>query len=132
MSPKKDKKKKKKDKEKKSGAAGLTPLLTAEGPSDAVELKLTWEGGEAKLMALTDNGDRVRFGETKGKGVDGLTLNWSSPDAFTHVLQWDLGFKGTRTELKATATVNGAGAFENKVEADSKKDRWLAAGTVEE
>ena len=132
MSPKKDKKKKKNDKEKKSGAAGLTPLLTAAGPSDALVLNLTWEGGEARLMALSDNGGNVTLGEKQGTGDGGLTVRWNSPDAFSHVLKWDLVFKGKRTDLKATATVNGAGEFEDPVEADSKEDRWKAAGTVEE
>lgn len=122
-------KKKKKDSK---AAAALKPLLTAEGPSDAMELTLTWEGGEARLMALTDNGDRVRFGEQQGTGEGGLTLRWNSPDAFSHVLQWDLAFKETRTDLKATATANGSGGFEHPVEADGREDRWKAAGTVED
>jgi len=107
-------------------------LLKAEGPTDKVELKLSWKGGEAALASLTDNGDTVKLGDSQRVGKNGLSLRWPSPDAFVHVLQWDVMFQGTRTELKATATVNGAGQFENPVGADSKKDRWIAAGTVEE
>lgn len=118
-----------------SPPARATPtahLLKAEGPTDQVELKLSWKGGQAALASLTDNGDAVKLGDSQRVGESGLTIRWPSPDAFVHVLQWDLMFQGTRTELKATATVNGAGEFENPVGADSKKDRWIAAGTVEE
>lgn len=115
-----------------SPAAATAHLLKAEGPTDRVELKLSWKGGEAALATLTDNGDLVKLGDSQRVGKNGLALRWPSPDAFVHVLQWDLMFQGTRTELKATATVNGAGQFENPVGADSKKDRWIAAGTVEE
>jgi hypothetical protein len=133
----------KKDKQKKHAAASAaasasdapTPagfLLKAEGPTDRVALTLTWKGGEAALASLTDNGATVILGESQRVGTNILKLNWPSPDAFLHVLQWDLFFPGTRTELKATATVNGTGQFENPVGADSKKDRWSAAGTAEE
>ena len=129
MSPKPGKKQGKKAKKK---YAAVTPLLKVEGPTDTVELTLEWEGGDAVLASLTDNGDAVDFGRSQGVGKAGLVLKWNSPDAFLHVLQWDLWFQGTRTDLKATATVNGKGGFENPVEADSKKDRWNAAGTAEE
>ena len=131
MSPKKDKKKKK-DKAAKAAARALTPLLKVEGATDAVELTLKWEGGDAVLASLTDNGDPIDFGREEGVGKAGLVLRWRSPDAFLHVIQWDLWFPGERKKLKATATVNGGGGFENPVEADSKKDRWSAAGTAEE
>jgi hypothetical protein len=143
---KKAKEKGKKDRQKKHADAAASPapapspspatatahLLKAEGPTDKVELKLSWKGGEAALATLTDNGDLVKLGDSQRVGKNGLTLRWPSPDAFVHVLQWDLMFQGTRTELKATATVNGAGQFENPVGAESKKDRWIAAGTAEE
>lgn len=108
------------------------PLLKAEGPTDTVALELSWEGGDAVLASLTDNGDSVDFGRAQGVGEAGLKLRWTSPDAFLHVIQWDLWFQGTRTNLSATATVNGTGGFEDAVEADSKKDRWSASGTAEE
>jgi hypothetical protein len=129
LTPKKQKKGKKTPK---VAAPVLAPLLTAEGPFDAMALTLTWNGGDARLLALTDNGDRVRVGEKQGTAEGGLTLRWNSPDAFSHVLQWDLAFTGTRTELRAVATVNGAGAFERQVESSSRTDRWKASGTVEE
>jgi len=132
MSPKNEKKKKKKDKDKKNAEAALLPLLKVEGPTDNVVLKLSWEGGDAVLASLTDNGDAVDFGRSEGVGEAGLTLRWRSPDAFLHVLQWDLWFQGTRLNLKSTATINGTGGFENAVAADSKKDRWSASGTAEE
>jgi hypothetical protein len=109
-----------------------TTLLKVEGRTDSVELTLSWQGGAAALASLTDNGDVVDFGRSQGVGDAGLVLRWRSPDAFVHVLQWDLWFQGTRTDLKATATVNGGGGFEHPVEADSKSDRWNASGTVEE
>jgi hypothetical protein len=139
MAPKKDgknrdgKKEEGKNKDKgKYAEAAPAPLLKVEGPTDTVELTLAWEGGDAVLASLTDNGDAVDFGRAEGVGEAGLVLRWRSPDAFLHVLQWDLWFQGTRTNLSATATINGGGAFENPVEADSKKDRWSASGTAEE
>jgi hypothetical protein len=128
MAPKKPKKKK----AKKPTAEPIVPLLKVEGSTDTVELTLTWEGGPAALASLTDNGDAVDFGRSEGVGEAGLVLRWRSPDAFLHVLQWDLWFQGTRTDLKATATVNGGGGFENPVGAESKKDRWSASGTAVE
>ena len=130
MAPKKKNKKNKK--QKKETAGPLAPLLTVEGPTDTLELTLAWEGGHAALASLTDNGDAVDFGHSKGAGEAGLVLRWRSPDAALHVLQWDLWFQGTRTDLKATATVNDGGGVENPVGADSKKDRWNASGTAEE
>lgn len=132
MSSSSKKKNKKDKKEKESPAAEPTPLLKVEGPTDAVELRLAWEGGDAVLASLTDNGDPVDFGRSQGVGEAGLVLRWRSPDAFVHVLQWDLWFRGTRTNLNATATVNGGGGFEHPVTADSAKDRWSASGTAEE
>ncbi|HYE87876.1 MAG TPA: hypothetical protein VEA16_16045, partial [Vicinamibacterales bacterium] len=123
--------KKQKDQKTKRAEAPLAPLLKVEGPTDLVELTLTWEGGDAVLASLSDNGDSVDFGRTQGVGEAGLVLKWRSPDAFLHVLQWDLWFQGERVNLKATATINGGGSFENPIEADSKTDRWSASGTAE-
>jgi hypothetical protein len=144
MSPKdkkhRDKKKDKKDNKKNNRAkdeaknyaeAPPAPLLKVEGNTDTVELRLGWEGGDAVLASLTDNGDAVDFGRSEGVGEAGLVLRWRSPQAFLHVVQWDLWFQGTRTDLTAVATVNGSGGFENPVEADSRKDRWSASGTAE-
>jgi hypothetical protein len=108
------------------------PLLKVEGPSDAIELTLTWEGGAAVLASLTDNGDPVDFSHQQGIGKGGLDLRWRSPRAFIHVLQWDVWFEGTRTDLKAVASVNGTGGFEDPIESDSEEDRWSASGTAEE
>lgn len=127
-------KKKKSKKSKKKGAdigGAVVPLLKADGPTDMVELSLSWEGGPSALASLTDNGDPVDFGREQGVGEAGLNLRWRSPDAFIHVLQWDLWFQGTRTNLSATARINGTGGFANPVESDSEEDRWSASGTAE-
>ena len=129
---KKTKSKTKKVPKTKHATAAFAPFLKVEGPTDTMQLNLAWEGGAAVLASLTDNGDAVDFGRTEGVGEAGLVLRWRSPDAFLHVLQWDLWFQGERTNLTATATVNGGGGFENPVESDSETDRWSAAGTVEE
>ena len=124
--------KKKGKKDKKNAGMKLASLLKAEGKTDALELTLAWHGGEAALASLTDNGDPVDFGRAQGVGEAGLVVRWNSPDAFVHVVQWDLWFLGTRTDLKATATVNGGGGFEKPVKSASQKDRWSASGTAEE
>jgi hypothetical protein len=113
-------------------SAAIVPLLKAEGATDTLELTLEWQGGAAVLASLTDNGDLVDFSRQQGVGKVGLVLRWRSPDAFVHVLQWDLWFEGTRTDLKATATINGSGGFANSVESNSQDDRWSASGSTEE
>lgn len=118
-------------KKKKKGKAAPT-LLKVEGSTDRVKLKLTWEGGAAALASLTDNGDPVDFSRDTGLGKAGLDMTWNSPRAFLHVLQWDLWFEGTRTKLKAVATINGTGGFENPVASKSEDDRWSASGTATE
>jgi hypothetical protein len=124
--------KKKKSKKKAAGTGGaVVPLLKAEGPTDMVELSLSWEGGAAALASLTDNGDPVDFGREQGVGEAGLNLRWRSPDAFIHVLQWDLWFLGTRTNLKAKAKINSTGGFVSPVASKTQEGRWSASGAAE-
>ena len=105
-------------------------VLTAEGPLDAMVLRLQWQGGVAALATLTDNGDSVAFSREQGLGRNGLSLTWRSPRAFRHVVQWDLWFEGTRTAFRATATVNGGGGFETPVGSRQAETRWAAAGEL--
>jgi hypothetical protein len=91
-------------------------------------LQLTWQGGVATLASLTDNGDPVDFSREQGLGRNALALTWRSPRAFRHVVQWDLWFDGTRTNLRGAATVNGTGAFARPVAAKTATNRWAAAG----
>ena len=108
-------------------AYGVT-VLQVEGALDVLTLQLTWQGGVASLASLTDNGDAVNFSREEGLGRNALALTWRSPRAFRHVIQWDLWFQGTRTQLRGVARVNGQGGFARPVSAKEATSRWAAAG----
>jgi hypothetical protein len=98
-------------------------------PLDKMVLEIRWAGGEARMQGLVDNGKTVAFGSMP-VGPAGLRASWDSPEAGSHFLQFAVVFEGTRTDLVATATMDGAGGFDEPVKRKSADAIWLANGDV--
>ena len=110
--------------------APIRAAVAAKGAArDDMVLELRWQGGKAMVASVIDNDQEVDFNSVPS-GASGVRLSWSSEAADAHFLQWDLLFSGERTNLGATATMNGQGGFDEPVGKASRKNGWTDQGRV--